>query len=53
MIFSAAELIATLELMQAMVTVWAGTETGKPELIAASRAIFDVLDSWITVPYMI
>jgi hypothetical protein len=32
-------------------TVCAGTPTGNPELIAASRAIFEVRASWITVPY--
>lgn len=44
--------IATFDEMQAIVTVWAGVLSLYPAAKAASRAIFEVLTSWITVPYM-
>lgn len=44
-IFSAAVVIAWLALMQAMVTVCAGTPFGTPLLIAASRAMLEVRQS--------
>jgi len=37
--------MATLELIQAMVTVWAGVLSENPAPSAASRATFEVLTS--------
>jgi hypothetical protein len=42
--------MAWLELMQAWVTVCAFTWLGMPLLMAASRAMFEVRLSWMTVP---
>ena len=42
--------MATLALIQAMVTVWAGVLFENPADNAASRATLDVLTSWMTVP---
>ena len=39
------EVMATLELMQAIVTVWAGVLSENPAPSAASRATFEVLTS--------
>jgi hypothetical protein len=52
MIFSAPEVMAWLEEMHAWVTVWEGTEMGMPAPMPASRAMFEVRGSWITVPYI-
>lgn len=43
--------IAWFALMHAIVTVCAGVLLLKPAANAASRPIFDVFTSWITVPY--
>mmetsp|Transcript_52345 Transcript_52345/g.106726 ORF Transcript_52345/g.106726 Transcript_52345/m.106726 type:complete len:229 (-) Transcript_52345:296-982(-) len=40
--------VATFAPMQARVTVWAGTERGRPAPMAASRATLEVNTSWIT-----
>jgi hypothetical protein len=50
MIFSAAVQMAMLEEMQAWVMVWDGTLRGMPAPMVASRAMLDVLVSWMTVP---
>ncbi len=42
--------MAWFELMQAMVTVWAGMRSLNPAPRAASLATLDVLTSWMTVP---
>ena len=50
MIFSAPAVIAWLAEMHAMEMVLDGTEIGMPAPIAASRAMLEVLASWMTVP---
>ena len=42
--------MATLALIQAMVTVWDGVLSEKPAPNDASRATFAVFTSWITEP---
>jgi hypothetical protein len=42
--------MAWFELMQAMVTVWAGIRSENPAPSAASRAMLLVFTSWMTVP---
>ena len=47
---AAPEATAALAEMQAMVTVCAGSASGRPAASTASRAMLLVRDSWITVP---
>lgn len=45
------EALTALELMQAMVTVWAGVLLLNPAAKAASLAMLEVFTSWMTLPY--